>query len=127
MLPRRLTDAQFIARVRWWHRTRRWWGTALLVIGLCMALNAIIWGQRLARQSMDITNSIAQVEAPTDGNMSALADNARFFQGLVLGFVIGKGLLAGGLLALMGLGIVVGPDRRNRMLLDCCDSRQNGS
>jgi len=69
-------------------------------------------------------NSLVEVDNPSDEQMQQLADASLFRMGLFLGSAISAGVLAGGMAAGTGLSLVVGTDRKNRLLLDCWDERR---
>ena len=120
----RITDEEFVARVRRWHRLRRLCGALLLLVGVAFGIVMLIWGQRLSHRSLDLINSLVEVDNPSAEQRQQLADASLFHMGLFLGSAISTGVLAGGMAAGTGLSLVVGTDRKNRLLLDCWDERR---
>jgi hypothetical protein len=123
----RITDEEFMARVAHWHRTRRYWGLAMVLGGLFF-LVFILWSQaRMMTLTEEMLHFSATTTSPAgvDENVN-MAGKAGFVDGLVVGRIHAVGLFLGGGLLGIGIGVVLGSDRRNRMLLEYWE-RQHGT
>ncbi|MEE9211649.1 MAG: hypothetical protein V3U29_03250 [Phycisphaeraceae bacterium] len=119
----KLTDDEFIARVRRFHRTRRIWGTLLLIVGLIFVVVLLVSGQHLSHQSLELLNLITEAEHPTREQMAQAADNVSFSVGFMLGSTFGALRIFSALFVGIGFGILINPDRKSRMLLEYWDQR----
>lgn len=120
MRVRRLTDEEFIARVRFWQSARRYVGAVLFVLGITCAGVSAYWGQQSFDQALEI-DPVRIIEQPDGEDVQALVDETRFYSGLTLGFIIGQGLWSGTVLAIIGFGLLAFTDRKSRLLLVCWD------
>ena len=120
----RITDEEFVERVRRWHRLRRLWGALLLLVGVAFTVVMVIWGQRLSDRSLDLINTLAELDNPSAEQREQRTETSCFYIGLGLGSMIMGGILAGGMGAGAGLALLVGSDRKDRLLLDCWDERR---
>ena len=100
----RITDEEYIGRIRRFYRTRRLWGGLLLLWGVAVTTVAIVWGNQLAQSTIDNIHLLADVHNRTGEQMGQLVDNHQFFMGLMLGFLFGKAAIIGGSLVVLGLG-----------------------
>jgi hypothetical protein len=120
----RLTDEEFIARVRTWQTARRYVGAALCVLGIVVAVVCGWWGKQLCDQALE-SDPVRIIEQPNEQDVQVLVDETRFYSGLILGFAVGQGLWSGALLAITGFGLLVFTDRKSRLLLDCWDAKSS--
>ena len=114
----RLTDEEFIARVRTWQTARRYVGAALCVLGIVLAGFSACWGKQLYDEALE-SDPVRIIEQRNEQDVQVLVDEMRFSSGLTLGFVVGQGLWSGTLLAIIGFGLVAFRDRKSQLLLNC--------
>jgi len=77
----RITDDEYIARMSRFHRNRRVWACVFLVAGVIWSTLAIWFANNLTQQSLEVMNSIAEIDNPTTRDVAALTDETRFFVG----------------------------------------------
>ncbi|MCC7147295.1 MAG: hypothetical protein IT443_12685 [Phycisphaeraceae bacterium] len=124
----RITDEVFMARVARWHRTRRYWGLAMVLGGLFF-LVFILWSQaRMMTLTEEMLHFSATTTSPAgvDENVN-MAEKAGFLWGLVIGRIHAMGLFSGGGLLGIGIGVALGSDRKNRMLLELWEHQRPGA
>ena len=121
MFWRLKTDKQFIADVWRWHRRRRMCGAVLLVLGLaCLAMAYTAFNLEGSRRTLAaVTYSET---AAIDTVLHELSVETAFVVGRVLGFVSGKVYGVGFMVAVFGVGMLCGADRKSQLLLRLWDS-----
>ena len=123
----RITDEEFIARIRRWHRTRRVWGAICFLVGLAFVLNTIYWLQHLSEKIEEFGNLLTYTQQPVDEHIRTSTESSRFLRGQINGFLLGKGVTGGTILAVIGFVTLVGSDRKTRILLECWEFRRDSS
>jgi len=115
----KLSDEQFIERMRKWQRLRRWYRLSVIVVGLLL-IGMSYWSYG---RLFPVKEMVAEIASDPDATHEtiAAANLASFRAGAVFGFVVyGSEML--GIWAIM-LGITSGfiTNRRDQLLLQCWD------
>ena len=117
----RITDDEYIVRVRSFHRKRRLFGCVIFVVGLCFTVSIMWFANNLIRQSREILNSISRVDSPTTEDIACMVDESKYLIGFSLGTTLGGGCFIGLSAVGTGLGMILNRDRKTQMLLECID------
>lgn len=120
----RLTDNQYIARLRWLHQRRRVHGLVMGVICLTLLALAFHSAHQLTNKSLEMINAVAELRNPTDEQFAVQHDNTRFFIGFWVGASIGGLLLCLSLTFGTSLHMLFRRDRKVELLLDRDDRIQ---
>jgi hypothetical protein len=114
-------DLLLLNRVRRRLRYRRPAGIICTVLGIVAFAALLYWMNNLRAQSNDLLNELGQPPRPTTQQMEKVADQARFNIGFILGFAMAEGLAAAASLAVGGLVLAFGRNRKDQLLLKCVD------
>lgn len=117
------SDEQVIARVRWAQRYRRPLGVLCVVVGLTGIALVAYWVHDLQAQSTALFNELARAPQPTTQQVAQSIDQARFSSGFSLGFIAAAGFAGAVECAVFGLVWILVRNRKDRLLLQCWDSR----
>jgi hypothetical protein len=111
----RLTDDEFVSRLRWWSHNRRLAGVC--VLGIAFVLLAVISGLWSRVPFEPIKIPAAGGIAPASADVGALIADVNYWLGIHIGFALGQ--TSTGLLMLTGAGLYLlfGQDRRSDLLL----------
>jgi len=121
----RLTDDEYIGRVRRFHRNRRIWGCVLLVFPvICIILPMWLY-KNMIQQVFELLDSFTEVNSAATVDLAIAVDKLRFFVGFKFGMMAGVGMICGLEAVCTGFKMLLFRDRKTQMLLDCLDQQGN--
>jgi hypothetical protein len=118
----KLTDQQFIDRVRWQQHHRRKLGALCAVIGIAGWIVLQYFVSALRQQSQDTLDAtLPRGRSPSEQSLATSVDQVRHTSSFVLGCVCGVGFMSMGSMVATGAALLLSKSRKDTLLLNCWD------
>jgi hypothetical protein len=116
----RLSDAEFVERVRRWTRRRRWHGGILLALGLICACAAIWVSCHLQDRAYDFL--LENADWGDDAELRQPFGEVAFGIGYRIGFLLAQAAMVGAIGIVAGITMLFFRDRKSELLLKTWDA-----
>lgn len=115
IFPKQKTDKEYIEVIRKSYKRRWWIFIPLLLISLSFLITSIYMGNKLEQKCIKIFDEISNSDPVSEESLEKKSTAMSYIFGFRIGFLVGKGLLIGGLGIIVSFTVILG--RRKELML----------